>query len=109
MKTDRDARPEPHATTALSEHVAQNIETIAHLHTLAEGKVGRNQRTIERLTASIGHPWALNGIVAAAALWICFNMLAPRLGCSAPDAPPFPWMQGARLRLGILARFRIET
>jgi uncharacterized membrane protein len=80
MKDSEVELPDSPATGAdLSERVAQNIETIAHLHTEAEGKVGRNQRTIEKLTASIGQPWALNGILGFVALWVVFNTFGPWL------------------------------
>ena len=79
----------------LTGHVAQSIETIAHLHTESEGKVGRHQRAIERLTASIGHRWSLNVIVGAVAIWIVANTLGVRIGLAPFDAPPFPWLQGA--------------
>lgn len=78
----------------LSEHVAQNIETIAQLHTQAEGKVGRNQRVIEKVTASIGQPWALNVILGAVMLWIGINTLGSKAGLPAIDPPPFSWLQG---------------
>jgi|HubBroStandDraft_1064217.scaffolds.fasta_scaffold03234_4 uncharacterized membrane protein len=81
--------------TELSEHVAQNIETIAHLHTEAEGKVGRYQRAIERLTASIGQPWALNVILGLVLVWVALNTWGPSVGIPAVDPPPFSWMQGA--------------
>jgi uncharacterized membrane protein len=79
----------------LSEHVAQNIETIAHLHTEAEGKVGRSQRVIERLTASIGQPWALSVILGIVAVWVALNTWGPSVGIPQMDPPPFSWLQGA--------------
>jgi uncharacterized membrane protein len=77
----------------LSEHVAQNIETIAQLHTQAEGRVGRNQRMIEKVTASIGQPWALNVILGIVMLWVAINTLASRAGFTIADPPPFLWLQ----------------
>jgi uncharacterized membrane protein len=95
MKNGKRARQEADAAGAgLSERVAQNIETIAHLHTEAEGKVGRNQRTIERLTESIGQPWALNAILGLVAVWVVINTLGPSFGLARVDPPPFPWLQG---------------
>jgi uncharacterized membrane protein len=95
MKNGKLRRQEADAASAgLSERVAHNIETIAHLHTEAEGKVGRNQRTIERLTESIGQPWALNAILALVAIWIAINTLGPSFGLALVDPPPFPWLQG---------------
>lgn len=79
----------------LAEHVAQNIETIAQLHTQAEGRVGRNQRVIETVTDSIGQPWALNVILGVVMLWVVVNTLAPKVGWLALDPPPFSWLQGA--------------
>jgi uncharacterized membrane protein len=79
----------------LSEHVAQNIETIAHLHTQAERRVGRNQRMIERVTESIGQPWALNVILGVVMLWVVANTLGSKAGFPVLDPPPFSWLQGA--------------
>jgi uncharacterized membrane protein len=79
----------------LSEHVAQNIETIAQLHTQAEGRVGRSQRVIERVTASIGQPWALNVIVGIVVLWVAINTLGSKAGLPIVDPPPFLWLQAA--------------
>jgi uncharacterized membrane protein len=96
MKNGKLGHQEAPATgTELSERVAQNIETIAHLHTEAEGKVGRNQRTIEKLTESIGQPWALNAILGIVALWVFINTLGPSIGLPQLDPPPFPWLQGS--------------
>jgi uncharacterized membrane protein len=77
----------------LSEHVAQNIETIAQLHTEAEGRVGRNQRMIERVTASIGQPWAFYVILGVAVLWVAINTLGAIAGLPIVDPPPFLWLQ----------------
>jgi uncharacterized membrane protein len=91
-----DDRHESHGLAAeLSGHVAQNIETLAHLQTEAEGKVGRHQKTIEWLTASIANRWTLNVILASVVLWIVINTFASHIGLPRLDAPPFPWLQGA--------------
>jgi uncharacterized membrane protein len=96
MTDARDDRKESAGQAVeLSGHVAQNIETLAQLHTEAEGRVGRHQKTIEKLTACIGHRWTLNVIVGSVALWIAVNTLASHIGLSPLDAPPFPWLQGA--------------
>jgi uncharacterized membrane protein len=81
-------------TAAVSEHVAQNIETIAHLHAEAEHRVGRHQRAIERIGAVIGRPQSLYALAAIVVLWIAFNLAAPALGLRPVDAPPFFWLQG---------------
>jgi uncharacterized membrane protein len=96
MTDARDDRTDsPRPSPELSGHVAQNIETVAQLHTEAEEKVGRHQKTIERLTAFIGHRWTLSAILVIVALWVIGNTLASRLGLPQLDAPPFPWLQGA--------------
>jgi uncharacterized membrane protein len=93
----------------LSEHVAHNIETIAHLQTETEGRVGRNQRTIEKLTASIGQPWALNVILASVAAWITLNTWGPRVGWPQLDPPPFSWLQGAMSLSALLVTTMVLT
>jgi uncharacterized membrane protein len=93
----------------ISERVAHNIETIAHLHTEAEGKVGRNQRTIERLTESIGQPWSLNAILGVVALWVALNTLGPSVGLLRVDPPPFPWLQGGISLCALLVTTMVLT
>jgi uncharacterized membrane protein len=93
-------RPLPHAAKSaapgaqLSEHVAQNIETMAHLQTEADGKVGRHQRMIEKVTASIAQPRTLNVIAGVVALWVALNTLGASAGLPQVDPPPFQWLQG---------------
>lgn len=93
----------------LSEHVAQNIETIAHLQTETEGRVGRHQKTIEKITASIGQPWALNAILGAVGLWVVLNTLGPLMGLPRADPPPFPWLQGAMSLSALLVTTMVLT
>jgi uncharacterized membrane protein len=93
----------------LSEHVAHNIETIAHLQTETEGRVGRNQKTIEKITASIGQPWALNAILGAVGLWVALNTLGPLIGLPRADPPPFPWLQGAMSLSALLMTTMVLT
>jgi uncharacterized membrane protein len=93
----------------LSDHVAQNIETIAQLHTQAEGRVGRNQRIIEKVTASIGQPWALNAILGIVMLWVLINTLAPRAGLPVVDRPPFLWLQAVVSLAALLVTTMVLT
>ncbi len=74
--------------------IAQNIEAIANLHSKTERKVGRTQRTIERVTAFLGRPRFLAFILVFVLLWILANDLANRLGYNTFDPPPFYWLQG---------------
>jgi uncharacterized membrane protein len=99
----------PNIAPELSEHVAQNIETIAHLHTAAEEKVGRNQRTIEKLTASIGQPWALNAILGFVVLWIGLNTWGPRFGMRRVDPPPFSLLQAGLSLSALLVTTMVLT
>jgi uncharacterized membrane protein len=110
MKNGTLGRQESAATGAeLSDRVAHNIETIAHLHTEAEGKVGRNQRTIEKLTESIGQPWALNAILGIVALWIVINTFGPSIGLPQVDPPPFQWLQGGVTLSALLVATMVLT
>jgi uncharacterized membrane protein len=82
------------ATSVVSEHVAQNIETIAHLHAEAEYRVGRHQRAVEKVTGMLARPQTVYLIAAGVALWVVGNLAAPSLGLHRLDAPPFFWLQG---------------
>lgn len=91
LTTPKDDAP---TAAAVSEHVAQNIETIAQLHAEAEHRVGRQQRAIERVTAVISRPQFIYAAVTGVTLWIAYNLSAPTLGLRRIDAPPFFWLQG---------------
>ena len=80
--------------SVVSEDVAHNIETIAHIHAEAEHRVGRHQRAIEKLTSALGRPQSLYAIATGVVLWISYNLAAPSLGLTRVDAPPFFWLQG---------------
>ncbi len=73
---------------------ADNVRTLAQMHSQAERAVGRHQRFIETLTAAIGRPRTLYGLLAAVLLWVAYNALAPRLRVPRFDPPPFAWLQG---------------
>jgi uncharacterized membrane protein len=49
---------------------------------------------IEKVTASIGQPWALNVILGAVMLWVVINTLGSKAGLPVVDPPPFSWLQG---------------
>ena len=49
---------------------------------------------MERITAQLGQPRSFYLIVAFAAAWSGFNVLAPRLGARGFDPPPFSYLQG---------------
>lgn len=74
--------------------VKDKIEAIASLHARAENGVERHQRNVETVTAELGRPRFLFGIVGAVGMWILVNSLAPKLGLPRIDPPPFYWLQG---------------
>src|SRR6202011_1901424 len=89
------ARRDPELPTAgATEHVAQNLETVLALRAKEEERVGRHQRLIERLTQSLGRPRTLYLILTLTLGWVSLNGAAPAFHWSAPDPPPFYWLQG---------------
>lgn len=74
--------------------IDQNIESIIKLHMRAEKQVSNHQRTIERITATLGRPGFFYIILFLIILWILGNTIATRFGISVIDSPPFYWAQG---------------
>ena len=89
------------ADTSLPEHAAQQIETIAALHTQAEKNVGFHQRAVESVTAFLGRPLFLNLTIGVILLWILVNAFPRFFGLRRFDPAPFYWLQGA-IGLGAL-------
>jgi uncharacterized membrane protein len=77
------------------EQIDQNIEAVQDFYSREHGKVSRSQRSLERLSRSIGTPDFIGLILLAVAAWIGLSFLLPRLGLPQVDPPPFFWMQGA--------------
>src|SRR5258708_6209268 len=71
----------------------QDIETMVALRMRVEGKVGRHQRLIEKLTSALGRPFSVYLLLAFVILWILINLSEKYLGLGIFDAPPFPWLQ----------------
>lgn len=74
--------------------INESIETLANLHLRMERKVGRHQKAIESVTATLGRPRFLYIIMLFVALWIFSNMILKLSGIVAFDPPPFNWLQG---------------
>jgi uncharacterized membrane protein len=70
--------------------VRENVEAIVSLENLAESSLNRHQRTIERITAVAGRPGALYATLLLVCGWIVLNVVLEK---SAPDPPPFQYLQ----------------
>lgn len=79
----------------LPDHVSQQVETLAVLHTKAEKEAGFHQHAVESVTAFLGRPLFLNLTIGAIALWVLANILPRQFGLKCFDPPPFYWLQGA--------------
>ena len=79
--------------TELTDILDKDIETIVDMRMVAERKVGRHQRMIEKVTNSIGRPLALYLILLIVLLWILLSGLHKYLGLPSFDPPPFSWLQ----------------
>jgi uncharacterized membrane protein len=90
------AKSSPHDADAggVPEHITQNIDSILAFYNREELKISHSQRRLEYVGRLIGRPLYLLGVIFAAALWMLVNTLAPQLGLSQIDPPPFFWLQG---------------
>ena len=79
--------------TELTDILDKDIETIVDMRMVAERKVGRHQRMIEKVTNSIGRPLALYLILLIVLLWILLSGFHKYLGLPSFDPPPFSWLQ----------------
>jgi uncharacterized membrane protein len=91
------ARPDAHLRESCEFQIdpdIQSVHALAHLHELAEQEITRHQRRIETLISTLSRPRTLYVMLAAVALWIGYNVVAPLLGGRCLDPPPFFWLQG---------------
>lgn len=97
MTTDLPKARPPDSTaspaTALPEHISQNITDIMALQQKA-GSLSVAERRLERMGRLFSQPRYLVGLFILIGAWISYNLTAPKWGWAAPDAPPFPWLEG---------------
>ena len=63
----------------------------------AEADLSARQRAVERVTANLGRPRAIDALLVLVAIWVAANLAFKH----PPDPAPFFWMQGA-IGLGAL-------
>ncbi len=87
--------------TSLSDHIGQNVLSVASLHERELETLSSAQRRVERVSVIVARPAYLLGVLGSVALWIAANTLARPLGMPAWDPPPFELLQGL-ITLGAL-------
>jgi uncharacterized membrane protein len=98
MAEQSPARP----AAITGEHASANVEALASLRARADQSLSRHQRLIERMTAQIGRPRSLYVIVGFVAIWVAYNLVAPRLGACCFDPAPFVWLQALAAVMALL-------
>jgi uncharacterized membrane protein len=81
------------AAGSLSEHIDQNIETIAALQRRDREMTSASQRLVERMSRFIGRPAYLLGLLVFVVGWVATNVGTP-FGIAPFDPPPFELLDG---------------
>jgi len=78
----------------LPSSVNENIGTIAEFYARHEDRVSSTQKVVEKMALFLGSPRYVFANVVLIVGWIAGNLLAPNLGWTQIDEPPFFWLQG---------------
>jgi uncharacterized membrane protein len=81
------------AKPGIPDHVTETLETIAELHSAAEGALTPHQRSVEAVAAYLGRPRATYAIGILVITWVTCNLALLATHRPALDPPPFPWLQ----------------
>jgi uncharacterized membrane protein len=81
------------AAGSLSEHIDQNIETMAALQRREREMTSGPQRLVERVSRFIGRPAYLLGLLVFVVGWVVANVGRP-FGIAPFDPPPFEMLDG---------------
>jgi uncharacterized membrane protein len=76
-------------------HIEETIRSIAQLYAEHRENATPLQRTVDRVTIGLGHPWTLGLLTTLVAAWIGLNLLIAAFGHRPIDPPPFAWLGGA--------------
>ena len=88
--------------TSLPQHVADTVQAIARLHAEHRSQASATDRIVDRLSSVIATAGFLCSVTLFVSGWIVLNLLLPKIGYSAIDPPPFPWLAGGA---GVFAVF----
>ncbi|HEX9296598.1 MAG TPA: DUF1003 domain-containing protein [Polyangiaceae bacterium] len=103
-------KPVSFPSIVATEHLNQNVETMAAVHARTEENVGHHQRFIEWVTAFVGRPITFYSIIVIVASWIAFNLAEQAWGTARPlDPPPFYWLQGSMALAALLTATMVLT
>jgi uncharacterized membrane protein len=81
------------AASSLSDHIDQNIETMAALQRRESEMTSASQRLVERMSRFIGRPAYLLGLLVFVVGWVATNVGTP-FGIGSFDPPPFEMLDG---------------
>ncbi len=93
MINDQESTENQDSVLELTDILDKDIEFIVEMRMVAERKVSRHQRAIEKVTNSIGRPLALYLILLLVFLWVALSEFHRYLGLPSLDPPPFSWLQ----------------
>jgi uncharacterized membrane protein len=79
---------------SLSDHIGQNVSTVASLYERETETLPPSRRRLERLSGLVARPGYVAAILCFVVLWIMVNSSGKILGGVAWDPPPFEWLQG---------------
>jgi uncharacterized membrane protein len=83
------------AAPILPAHIEETVQAIARLQLQHDSEATRLERTMARLTETIGRPAFLIWLASAVVVWTAANAAAARMSYASLDPPPFAWLQGA--------------
>jgi uncharacterized membrane protein len=90
LTSPADNSPDP--TILVAQDIAQ---ATAQLRAEHKQETSSLQQAVDHLTAFVGRPSFVAGLMLVIVVWIVANLLASRLGYRPADPPPFVWLQGA--------------
>jgi uncharacterized membrane protein len=88
--------------TILPSHIAETVDAVAQIHADHHLKRTVMEKFMDDWTARLARPAVLAGVVAGVCFWMAINLLAPLVGYTILDAPPFPWLFEALTFLGLV-------
>ncbi|HEY8023436.1 MAG TPA: DUF1003 domain-containing protein [Burkholderiaceae bacterium] len=83
-----------HGAGDIPDRLMENVEAIVALDAREAHQMHPLQKLLDALGHSLEQPLFVALIALFVAAWIVVNLFAGRVGITAFDAPPFPWLQG---------------